>query len=645
MPSNKKFAFDFVKIIEDPETYGTKLSIKKLADLLKKLNDAYYNTSEPLVDDKTYDILYDVLKTRDCNNKVLQEIGAIPKKNPVKLPFPMPSLTKIRPGEKKMTKWFETYKGPFVISDKLDGMSAQIYKDSNGEIKMYSRGDSIEGRNITHILEHIIGNNAAKTMLNNTSVRGELVISIHNFNIINQNENYKNARNLVVGIVNSDNPDKNILKYVSFVAYNIIYPEYNISYQLELLEKWKFNVVWNKLFEIKELIDANNVLTNLLEERIKSSDFDIDGIVITDNVKQYTNNNKNPDHAMAFKTNTILATKNATVTKIIWDPSMYGYLQPIIEIEPINLSGTTIKYVTGKNAKFVRDNKIGVGSILKIVRSGGVIPLIMEVIKNNHHPDMPDVPFVWTESGVNIIATNKDDNTKKMINTRKNLHFFRTIGVKFLGPGMIDALYSNNYKSVNDIIKVYTTSDDKNIAKIGVKNTSKIRIELKDALKKVTLQQLMTGSLKFGRGNGINKISDVIDKCPNILELDKNEIEIILKTIDGFSDISIKKFIAGVDSFNKFMRKIEQYFKFSKVNSNTEGILQNECIVMTRFRDEIVAEFIKNNGGKLCENVTTKTTLVLYDESKQKTNKLTKANKLNIKTMTKDQFIEKYGIV
>ena len=41
-----------------------------------------------------------------------------------------------------------------------------------------------------------------------------------------------------------------------------------------------------------------------------------------------------------------------------------------------------IEYATAFNAKYVEENKLGIGSIVKLVRSGDVIPHIMEVIRS-----------------------------------------------------------------------------------------------------------------------------------------------------------------------------------------------------------------------------------------------------------------------
>ena len=90
---------------------------------------------------------------------------------------------------------------------------------------------------------------------------------------------------------------------------------------------------------------------------------------------------KNPDHAFAFKMMLSEQVAEAKVVDVIWTPSKDGYLKPRVQIEPIKLSGVTIEYATGKNAQFIEKNRIGVGAVIQIVRSGDVIPDIIKIVK------------------------------------------------------------------------------------------------------------------------------------------------------------------------------------------------------------------------------------------------------------------------
>src|ERR1700744_2630035 len=118
-------------IIKNPKKYATAVDVTELEKTLRYLSNKYYNTGKSVVSDEIFDLLKDVLKERDPANPFLGEIGAPINKSKVKLPFPMGSLDKIKPETKELEKWINKYEGPYVLSDKLDGTSAQFYKISD----------------------------------------------------------------------------------------------------------------------------------------------------------------------------------------------------------------------------------------------------------------------------------------------------------------------------------------------------------------------------------------------------------------------------------------------------------------------------------------------------------------------------------
>ena len=72
--------------------------------------------------------------------------------------------------------------------------------------------------------------------------------------------------------------------------------------------------------------------------------------------------------------------KITTVKGVRWQVSKVGYLKPVVEIEPVDISGVTISNVTGNNARYIQDNNIQSGAVVTIIRSGDVIPKIIRVV-------------------------------------------------------------------------------------------------------------------------------------------------------------------------------------------------------------------------------------------------------------------------
>ena len=126
------------------------LNEKQLSQLLREANRAYYN-EEPFFTDNQYDIVKEFVESRYPSNIVLHEIGAPVERNKVILPYPMGSMDKIKPDTNALANWMGKYKGPYVLSCKLDGVSG-LYTTEGASPKLYTRGDGKVGQDISHLI-------------------------------------------------------------------------------------------------------------------------------------------------------------------------------------------------------------------------------------------------------------------------------------------------------------------------------------------------------------------------------------------------------------------------------------------------------------------------------------------------------------
>ena len=117
----------------------------------------------------------------------------------------------------------EKYTGKYVISDKLDGISALLTFDQNKTVKMYTRGDGVHGQDISHIIQYIGDYKAPvsyKWENKKIVLRGELIMKKETFEKLGGS----NARNVVAGIINKKKAEESFLKDIDFIVYNVIEP-------------------------------------------------------------------------------------------------------------------------------------------------------------------------------------------------------------------------------------------------------------------------------------------------------------------------------------------------------------------------------------------------------------------------------------
>lgn len=656
-------------IINKPREYAKSISVKRLVTILQKLSDIYY-TGIPIVSDDIYDIMLDVLKERDPNNQYLFQTGVSKiEKTDVKLPYPMPSLNKIKPGEVSFKRWMSKYNGSYILSDKLDGISVQIHKDKKGNVNLYTKKQTDVGTCKNYLLKYLVDADTLDNLPKSTSIRGEVVISRKHFKLFE--DAFANPRSVMSGLMNTDTIDTRIAEKATIVFYSVLYPRYAMKKQLKLLKRWGFNTVWNKSIskdamlikdnndtdEIDDIVSMENYLKTMLIGRMEKAKYDIDGLVVVDDSMVHDHNKDNPKHAMAFKINMAKNMRDVKVKEIIWEPTMYGYLQPVIRIKPTKLpGGVVVTFVTAHNAKYVYDNNIGKGSTIRIVRSGDVIPYIEKVVRANKKPDMPDLDYEWNDTEVEIIVTKPTGDIKRSINIKKLVHFFKTIKVKYLSEGVLSKLYDEGYDSVINILIMADTKDTEpyDIHGLGEKTLTKIYKEIDKAMNNIQLPELMSGSLIFGRGMGVKKIREIIKKHPDIMDYGTNKTKVIkdmIMDIKGFSDISATKFSKNLKSFCTFVKKITDSTQYTVttnkvINSsnNGNGSMVNQKVVLTGFREKSISDYIENNGGKVMTSISAKTTLLIYIPSIKKSSKIKKAETLGIKMISKDDFMKKHKL-
>lgn len=637
---------DVLEKIKKSKNIGEILPKLSVDDLEKAIDESslYYDLGTPVISDKVFDLLIDRLKKINPSSFVLKHIGAPVKGKKTELPYWMGSMDKIKSDQNQINKWIKIYPGPYVISDKLDGISCLLVLNE-GKVKLYTRGDGIYGSDISYLskLVHMqISSLLTQKKYDNIAIRGELIMSIQNFKKY-QND-MSNARNMVAGIVNSKKESVNTLYAadVDFVAYEIIYPQFKSSTQLKILNNFNLNVVY---YDIYEDIDMQ-ILDNVLIKRKKKSKYEIDGIIVTDNNIHKRNKSGNPSYSFAYKG--LTETANVKVIEVLWNPSKDGYLVPRIHFEKVRLSQADLEYTTGFNAKFIIDNGIGPGAIITVVRSGDVIPYVLDVVKPAKKNALPtDYDYEWDKKKVNFILKNSKDNEAVII--QRLTKFIRNIGVDDLSIGIITKLVRCGYDTIPKIIGLQI-NDFLKLEGFQEKLATKLYNNLQKALKKLDLLTLMDASNAFGRGFGLKKLKIILDNYPDIVDTytskNSKKWQEKLLNLEGFDFITVDKFLDFLPDFQTFYQTIKKKINvkpyIKKVKAN--GIFNGYNIVFTGFRNKDWQKKVEEEGGKVTGSVSKNTTLLVYNDGEENSNKYNQAKKLGVKTITKSKFSEKYNM-
>ena len=157
----------------------------------------------------------------------------------------------------------------------------------------------------------------------------------------------------------------------------------------------------------------------------------------------------------------------------------------------------------------------------------------------------------------------------------------------------------------------------------------------------------MTASLKFGHGFGVKRFKSILNRYPDILDLNNVNVDMIAD-IPGFQTTTAKQFVKNLSYFKVFLDNLPMLklkTDMNKLEDTSSGnLFSNSHIVMTGFRDSIIEEFILLNGGNLCNTITKKTKLLIAKDINSNSSKIDAANNLGIETTSLNDFRSKYNI-
>lgn len=621
----------------------TELDNKNIINLIMEANKTYCE-GNPFLTDAEYDTIVATAYERKGMKTKLDKIIGAPVANERKttLPYFMGSMNKIKPDTNAVSDWKVKFAEPYVFSAKLDGVSG-LYMVKNNVPKLYTRGNGTVGQDISFLLPQF-----SLPIIDGIVIRGEFLISKDAFNLKWKHQ-FSNARNLVSGLINAKRHTSDRYADLEFVAYEIIEPSLMPSMGFHFLKEQGFKTVKNG-----QILMANNLTNDLLSKTLvqwrKSLPYEIDGVIVTSD-RIYERKNENPKHSFAFKMVLSDQIVEAHVVDVIWAASKDGYLKPRVKITPVTIGGATIEYATGFNAAFIKEHKIGIGSIISLIRSGDVIPHIQGIIQKAQEPLFPNVPYLWNNTKVDIyVDTSKtqENNTYTQQIIIKNLmFFFRGIGVEFLSTGNITNLVNHGYNTVGKIITM-NPQDFVHIDGMGQIIGEKITKSIKNSFQNAKLIDIMIHSNIFGRSIGPKKITQIMMEYPDILSNPEDltvKVENII-TLNGFAKKTATEFVYKISQFINWLHKenLEEFLDKAPIHESDVPTKKNKSIanktfVFTGFRNKELEDYIISNGGKVTATITKQTYMLVFKPG-AKGGKLEKASKLNVHMINLRDFQE-----
>jgi NAD-dependent DNA ligase len=579
-----------------------------------------YEAGDPIMSDAVYDATFgDASTHHELEIKTGQTTP---------LPLWMGSLDKKR-DEKALDAWLDkACTDKFVISAKLDGISA-LYDPEHG--KLYTRGNGQTGCDISRFIKHLDLKRAKASA--GAFVRGELIMANDVFDRKYKTE-FKNPRNLVSGQFGKKTINKDIVADIFFIPYEVIISDMcghtcqcPASEQLSsfAIENRQAMLPWIEMNRSEMSVES---LTKLLDEWSKECVFAMDGLVVTEDRMYTRNTSGNPKYSIAFKKETGTETAVTTVTEVTWDVSRWGFLKPVVHIEPVQLSGVTIQKCSGHNAKYISDNKIGPGAQIVCVRSGDVIPYIVSVVKPSDSVTLPS--STW--SGVDLRPENDEADDAIEIKTLTNI--FSKLEIKHVSTKTIEKMYSecglNTFPKMLNCTKddLSPTFKDKSAGRIVAGMT-----DLKSRPVKVSVVVGAAGVLGFGLG--AKRVENLFACLPTLRAGDWETVPAVEEVcrVDGFAKKIAERVTQRFPMMTSFIRLcVNSGLQLEGIDAQ-QPASEKMKICLSGFRDKGL-----ENKYNVLSSVTKECEILVCKSFEKETAKMTKAKKLGIEMVLLAEF-------
>ncbi len=401
---------------------------QRVAELRQQIaghDERYYVLDDPVIGDDEYDALLDELRRLEAAHPELltpdsptQRVGGTPVSRLEKVQHlqPMLSLANAR-SEEELRAWVarmrshlarEGIEDPafrFVCEPKIDGLAISlVYRDGVLE-RGATRGNGEIGEDVTHNLRAIVPHRieAAPALV---EVRGEIYMSLPDFAALNERRaaagqsTFMNPRNSAAGTIRQLDPALAAERPLSLWCYGI-----GAAEGLALGSHWEA-LEWLRAhgFPVNEdvvRLDAEDaVVARCLEwqERRGALDFEIDGVVVKvddfELQRRLGSVGRDPRWAIAWKFPPTTAVTR--LKRIQWNVGKFGDLHPFGELEPVHVSGVTVKMATLHNEEDLARKDVRPGDDVIVLRAGDVIPQILSpaphTVERSDRADPPRPP-------------------------------------------------------------------------------------------------------------------------------------------------------------------------------------------------------------------------------------------------------------
>lgn len=638
--------------------------MKELVEILNHNSELYYTKDSPEISDGEYDKLYDELIALEKKlgkvlpNSPTKKIGGatIKKFEQSKHLKKLYSLDKCQSFESFET-WYNRCKKnlgyfPKLTAEyKFDGLTINVLYENGQLVKASTRGNGEVGEVVTEQVKTIANVPHQIEYKGKIEIQGEGIMRLSSLKAYNEKakDPLKNARNAVAGAIRNLNPQITKSRNLDVFFYNVGYSDKAFESQEEMrnfLVEQGFEV--EGAFDFIDSIDDAKTYADKTEEVRDELDYLIDGIVFKVNKVSDREHlgftEKFPKWAIAYKFKPNEMT--TTLKDVVWQVSRTRKINPLANLDPVDIGGVTVKRATLNNFGDIQKKKVKIGDKVFIRRSNDVIPEITGVAIENKDAVPIEKPTVCpacgspvVEKGAFLYCTNIHTCAPQIVATLSHFASKNAMNIEGFSEKTAELLY--NEKDLKECYELYelTKEDFYGLEGFGDKKITNLLNSIEKS-KLTTLDRLLYALGIDGIGK---KIARDLTKKFSSIEMFKQATADDFANVEGIGDILAENLaLFFADEHNNFVveKLIENGIKIEEIKQKS-GVFSGEKIVLTgsleHFKRSQAQQIIVDNGGETADSISKKVTLVVAGS--EAGSKLEKAKKLGIKTIDEKKFV------
>jgi DNA ligase (NAD+) len=661
-----------------------KARIEKLRHEIEEHNHSYYVLNQPLISDFEYDLLSNELDTLEkkfpeflTEDSPTRRIGSDTTREFAQYghKYPMLSLSNtyneqdLRDFDARISK-ATSDSAEYVCELKFDGASISLTYKNGSLFRALTRGDGAMGDDVTlnvKTIRSIPHKVICKTLPAEFIIRGEILMTRAVFDRLNKERikdeitPFANPRNAAAGTLKMLDPRIVASRSLDCMVYFLLsdrLPHDNHYDNLKEAAACGFGVP-DSIRLCRNIDEVLDFISHWDSER-KKLPYNIDGVVIKVNSimlqEELGFTAKSPRWAIAYK---YKAEEVLTrLLSVAFQVGRTGNVTPVANLEPVLLSGSTVKRATLHNADQIDLLDLHLNDMVYVEKGGEIIPKIIGVDHSFRNENSNKISFITNcpECGTALIKNDGEANhfcpnylhCPPQIKGRIE-HFIsrKAMDIDGLGEETIDLLVSSNLiKTFPDLYEL-RLEQLVPLDRLGEKSASNILKSIKKSVETPYHRVLFALGIRHVGETVAKIVSAKFRTIDELIDADPEQLTSV-REIGPKIAASIIAYFSDKENVEMINRLRMHGIRFSQEKESVSAgkVLEGKSIVISgvfniHSREEY-KEIIEKNGGKNSSSVSGNTSYILAGENIGQSKK-EKADRLGVAFVSETEFLKIIG--